>query len=108
MMDTANRNNLVIPQLGQDQINLLERLSNACAISGDETEVRAIVLEAITPVADTIQVDAMGNILAVRKAKSSPALKVMLTAHMDEVGFMITQDEENGFFHIFHAIVAKA
>jgi tetrahedral aminopeptidase len=98
-MDTANSNELSIPQLGPEQVSLLERLSNACAISGDENEVRAIVLEAVKPFADEIKVDALGNVLAVRKAQKTPALKVMLTAHMDEIGFMITQSEENGFFH---------
>ena len=98
-MTTDNQNKIEIPRLGPDQVSLLERLSNACAISGDESEVRAIVLEAVTPLADEIKVDVLGSVLAIRKAKTTPALKVMLTAHMDEVGFMITENEENGFFH---------
>ena len=97
-MEPSEQKRLNIPQLGPDQINLLERLSNACSVSGDETEVRAIVLEAVTPLADEIRVDAMGNIIAIHRTKTSPVQKVMLSAHMDEVGFMITQDEENGFY----------
>jgi putative aminopeptidase FrvX len=88
----------LIPEFGQAQIDLLERLSNAVAVSGDEREVRKIVLEEIRPVADELRTDALGNVLAVRKAKKAHALRVMLAAHMDEVGFMLVEDEEGGWF----------
>lgn len=97
-MDKHPTPSLDIPQFGKDQIALLERLSNACALSGDEGEVRKIVLEEIKPVADEIKIDALGNVLATRKAQQDAPLKVMCSAHMDEVGFMIVQDEENGFY----------
>ena len=87
-----------IPEIGKDEILLLERLSNAHAVSGNEGEVRSIVLEAIKPFADEIKIDKMGNVLATHKPQKSPALKVMLAAHMDEVGFMITHKEEGGFY----------
>lgn len=87
------------PVIGMEQIDLLERLSNAAGVTGDEGEVRKIILEAIKPFADEFKIDALGNVLAVRKAtKSSPALKVMLAAHMDEVGFMIVHDDEGGIY----------
>ncbi len=82
------------------QIRLLERLSNACAVSGDEGEVRAIVLEQIRPIADDVKIDALGNVLATRRS-TKPAgkpLRVMLAAHMDEVGLMLTNDEGEGIF----------
>ena len=82
------------------QIKLLERLCNACAVSGDEGEVRAIVLEQVRPLADDIKVDALGNVLVTRKGKSRrrKRLRVMLDAHMDEVGFMLTHDDGKGIF----------
>ena len=52
---------------GISQIKLLERLCNACAVSGDEGEVRAIVLEEIKGNVDDARVDALGNVLATRK-----------------------------------------
>ena len=55
-------------RVGSDQLELLERLCNAVAVSGDEREVRAIVLEEIQPFADEVRVDALGNVLAVRHA----------------------------------------
>ena len=86
------------PVIGEEQIALLERLSNACAVSGDEGEVRAIVLEQVRPAADEVKVDILGNVLVRRKAASAKALKVMLAAHMDEVGFMLVDSEEGGLF----------
>ena len=86
------------PEIGAEQITLLERLSNACGVSGDEAEVRAIVLEQLKPVADEIKVDALGNVLVTRKAKVEKPLRVMLAAHMDEVGFMLVDSDDNGTF----------
>jgi endoglucanase len=86
------------------QIRMLERLCNACGVSGDEGEVRRIVLEHIREYADEIKVDALGNVLATRKAigerkgKTGQVLRVLVAAHMDEVGFMITSDEGDGFY----------
>ncbi len=54
--------------VSNSQIKLLERLCNACAVSGDEGEVRRIVLEEIKGLVDEVKVDALGNVLAVKKA----------------------------------------
>ena len=90
------------PRIRTAQIRLLERLCNACGVSGDEGEVRSIVLEQIRPHADEIKVDALGNVLAVRRAHSfsqgTKPMRVMVTAHMDEVGVMIIHDEGDGLF----------
>jgi endoglucanase len=85
-------------RIGAAQIRLLERLCNACAVSGDESEVRAIVLEQIRPYVNEVKVDALGNVLAVRLGQASERLRVMVAAHMDEVGLMLTGDDEQGFF----------
>lgn len=87
-----------LPVIGEAEIALLEKLSNAVGVSGDEGEIRAIVLEHIKPLADELKIDALGNILAVRKAKTPGALKVMLAAHMDEIGFMLVDDHDGGLF----------
>jgi putative aminopeptidase FrvX len=87
------------PQIGPEQIALLEKLCNACAVSGDEQQVRKIVLEELKNVADEVRVDALGSVLAVKKAKTPHPLRVMLDAHMDEVGFMIVDDDKEGLFH---------
>jgi len=84
------------------QIRLLERLCNACAVSGDEGEVRSIVLEQVRPLVKDVKVDALGNVLAVHAGtqadQGEKRLRVMLAAHMDEVGLMLTDDEGEGIF----------
>lgn len=80
------------------QLKLLERLCNASAVSGDEGEVRKIVLERVKPVADEVRVDALGNVLVTRRGSGRNRLRVMLAAHMDEVGFMIVSDEGEGVY----------
>src|SRR4030066_911027 len=87
-----------LPQIGDEQLKLVERLSNACAVSGDEGEVRKIVLEEIRPHADEVKVDTLGNVLATRHGTGEHCLRVMLAAHMDEVGLMITNDRGKGIY----------
>jgi putative aminopeptidase FrvX len=86
------------PRFGEAQIRLLERLCNACAVSGNESEVRKIVLEQVKPYASEVRVDALGNVLAIRRGQASQPLRVMAAAHMDEVGLMLVDDEGGGFF----------
>jgi len=86
------------PTIRTAQFKLLERLCNACAVSGDEGEVRKIVLEEVTSYADKLKVDAMGNVLVTKKGSGRNRLRVMLDAHMDEVGFILVSDEGDGLF----------
>ncbi len=81
------------------QLRLLERLTNASAVSGDEDAVRQIVLDEIKSLADETRVDALGNLLAIRRGRGSEKHpRVMIAAHMDEVGFMLTADDGEGIF----------
>lgn len=89
--------------ISHKQIALLEALCNACAVSGNEGEVRRIVLEEVKPYADEVRVDALGNVLAVKHAKEKNPLRVMLDAHMDEVGFMLVAEEGDGLYR-FEAV----
>ena len=86
------------PELGSAQIELLEKLCNAVGVSGDEHEVRNIVLDQLKSSADDLRIDPLGNVLVKRIGKGENRLRVMLSAHMDEVGFMIVQGDEDGFF----------
>ena len=80
------------------QIRILEQLTNAVAISGDEGEIRKIVRAEIEAHVDEIKVDAMGNLLATKHGKGKKNLNVMLAAHMDEIGFMLVNDAGDGLF----------
>ena len=84
--------------IGEDQFKLLERLSNACGISGDEGDVRKIILDEVRILAENVLVDALGNVIVNRAGKGKNRLKIMLAAHMDEVGFMVTVDDGGGLF----------
>jgi endoglucanase len=85
--------------IGNAQLKLLERLCNAVAVSGDEGEVRRIVLAELEGQADRLKVDALGNVLVSRRGSGKTKRpKVMLSAHMDEVGFMLVADDGEGLF----------
>jgi endoglucanase len=98
MMPDQKLDNSSPPEIGEAQLALLERLCNACAVSGDEGEVRKIVLEEVRPHAEQVTVDALGNVLVSKTGQGENRLRVMLAAHMDEVGFMLTADDEEGIF----------
>ena len=94
----AEYKNLELPVLTQADIDLLEELSNACAVSGNEREVRKIVRREIEPIADSFEVDALGNAIAVKKATTSEFTRVLIAAHMDEIGFMLVKEDDPGMF----------
>lgn len=77
-------------------MNLLEKLCRACGVSGDEDEIREIILAEIKPYADDIKVDALGNILVFKKGSERAKSRLLISAHMDEVGFIVTNIEDNG------------
>jgi putative aminopeptidase FrvX len=74
----------------------LEKLSNACGVTGRENKVRDLLEQMLKPYADEIQIDRMENIIAIKKGKPK-APKIMLAAHMDEVGLMVKTITKNGF-----------
>jgi endoglucanase len=87
-----------MPTFGNVQLRLLEKLCNVIAISGDESEVRKIVLEEIKPLADEVKVDALGSVLATKAGRGRNRTRVMLDAHMDEVGLMIVAEDGEGLY----------
>lgn len=78
-------------------IETIKKLVEAYGPSGHEEQVRAIILGMIDGLADEISVDALGNVIAWRRSGKEGALKVMLSAHMDEIGVMVTHVDKNGF-----------
>lgn len=76
---------------------LLETLSNAFGPSGCEDEVRRFLVRALRDKVDDLQTDALGSMIAFKQGTGpEPRLKVMVDAHTDEVGLMITRIEKNG------------
>ncbi|MCD8391253.1 MAG: M42 family metallopeptidase [Firmicutes bacterium] len=75
-------------------ISLLERLTQTDGVSGNEDAVRDIIKNEIEKYCDDVTVDAMGNIIA---HKSGTGKKIMLAAHMDEIGVIVTFIDDKGF-----------
>lgn len=73
----------------------LEKLCRLNGASGDEKKVREYIMSHIT--ADEVIVDNLGNLLVFKKGRKTPKNKIMFAAHMDEVGFMITDISADGF-----------
>ena len=75
---------------------ILEEMSNAIGVSGEEDDIRKIVIDAISDDVTDIEVDAMGNVTALQRGTEYPEYTVMIAAHMDEIGMMVTAVEANG------------
>jgi len=84
----------------RSHLALLRALTEAVGVSGDEGEVRRLVREQVEPLADEVLVDALGNLIAVRMGTARRRVRVMLSAHMDEVGLMLTGAEAEGYLHV--------
>jgi putative aminopeptidase FrvX len=74
----------------------LEKLSNACGVTGREEEVRKLLTKLMKPHVDEVTVDKLENVIAVKKGKKSSP-KVMIAAHMDEIGLMVKNITKEGF-----------
>lgn len=77
---------------------LLKNLTEAVGVSSNEKEVRLLIRDLIADFVDEWHVDAMGNLLALKKGTGASPLRVLVDAHMDEVGLMITDVDSNGTF----------
>lgn len=73
---------------------LLENLTQINGPSGSETKIREYIASAVKPFCDEVYTDAMGNLVA---HKSGNGKKIMLAAHMDEIGIIVTDIDDKGF-----------
>jgi endoglucanase len=74
----------------------LEKLSNACGITGRENQVKDLMVQLLKPYVDEVQVDRMENVIAIKHG-TQKAPKVMIAAHMDEVGLMVKNITKDGY-----------
>ncbi len=75
-------------------LDLLKKLSNAHGVSGSEGSVHAVIRKELKGCVDEIYEDTMGNLIAIKKGNK---FKVMIAAHMDEIGLMVKYIDEKGF-----------
>lgn len=76
--------------------DLIKKLTEAYGPSGHEEQIREVIRAEVEPLADEVRVDALGNLIAVKKG-SGGGKTVMLAAHMDEIGLIVSYVDEKGF-----------
>lgn len=85
-------------------IPLLKTICELPGAPGFEKKIRDFVLEKAAPLVDEIRTDNLGNVIAIKYGKRNPDKKrVMVAAHMDEIGFIVTHIDDNGFLR-FHTL----
>jgi endoglucanase len=83
---------------GDINYDLLKRLCELPGIAGREDAIAAVVREELATVADEVSVDALGNVVGVRRGSGGP--RVMVLAHMDEIGFLVKHIDDKGFLRV--------
>ena len=76
--------------------DLIKKLTETYGPSGFEDQIRALIRAEVAPLVDEITVDALGNLIAFKKGDGT-GCKVMIAAHMDEIGVMVSHITEKGF-----------
>ncbi|GIN59119.1 M42 family metallopeptidase [Lederbergia ruris] len=79
-----------------ETLTMLKDLTDAKGIPGNEKEPREVMKQYITPFADEVESDGLGSLIA-KKTGAENGPKIMISGHLDEVGFMITQIDDKGF-----------
>ncbi len=76
---------------------LIQKLTQTPGPSGFEQEIRKVIREEVSPLSKSVQVDTMGNLIVRIGQKSAGGLRVMIAAHMDEIGVIVSHVEKKGF-----------
>jgi putative aminopeptidase FrvX len=77
--------------------SLIQKLVETPSPSGYEAQIRKLIRSEVEPLADEVRVDNLGNLIARKGQRGSQGSKIMLAAHMDEIGVIATHIDENGF-----------
>ena len=78
----------------------LKHLVQVSGVSGRESAIAAKISEYMTPLCNKVYTDAMGSLIAYKKGTGAQRRKIMLVAHMDEIGFVVTSIEKNGMLRL--------
>lgn len=84
-------------------ISLLKKICETAGAPGHEKQIRDLIVKTIKPYVDEYHIDNLGNIVSVKKGSKTSQNKVMVAAHMDEIGFVVTHIEDGGFVR-FHTL----
>src|SRR5688572_21233566 len=77
--------------------DLIRKLVEAWGPSGFEHQIRSLIRQEVEGVADEIRVDALGNLICRVGKQTNNGIKVMIAAHMDEIGVMVSHIDRQGF-----------
>ncbi|MBN1261540.1 MAG: M42 family metallopeptidase [Anaerolineae bacterium] len=77
-------------------LELLQNLTQAFGPSGYESEIRDVIRHAVTPLVDEVRVDPLGSLVAIKKGAGG-GKRILLAAHMDEIGVMVTHVDKQGY-----------
>jgi putative aminopeptidase FrvX len=81
-------------------MKLLKKLSECPGVSGREEKIRDIVISELKGRVDSLSIDAMGNVIALKKGSAKRPKKIMFAAHMDEIGFYVSFIDPRGFLRL--------
>ena len=81
-------------------LELLKKVLKPVAPSGLEEPVAAVIREEVAPYVDSIETDALGNLICVKNGTEANPEKIMLSAHMDHIGYIVTGIEKEGFLRV--------
>jgi putative aminopeptidase FrvX len=77
--------------------NLIQKLTETFSPSGSESAIREVIRAEVEALADDVRVDALGNLIARKGRKGKTGRRIMLAAHMDEIGLIASHIDSNGF-----------
>lgn len=86
--------------MNEETFSLVKKMTELQGTSGFEHPIREVMRKEITPLVDEVVQDGLGGIFGIRRSKAENAPRIMLAAHMDEVGFMLASITEQGLFRV--------
>lgn len=84
-----------------NNLSLFKKICETPGAPGFEQKIRELILKEVRPLADKVSIDNMGNVVAIKKGRERK--RVMIAAHMDEIGFIVTHIDDDGFVR-FHTL----
>ena len=80
--------------------DLIKKLSNMHAVSGFEYRINRDIADMLMPYCDEVKIDTLGNVIGVKRCGKPDAKKLLIEAHIDEIGLMVKNIDENGFISV--------
>ena len=81
-------------------MELLKQLTETPGVPGREERIRAVVVSHLKPHVDSLRIDALGNVIGMKKGKGKGQPRVMVAAHMDQIGFLVSHIDDRGFLRL--------